>query len=94
MHSIPSVPCRRTYRQNKKNLEMCSATFGLFISFLQDRKFMLLLSLANQYCNIRGVSQCPLAACDAMRAGCLMPVTGPAFCVQSSPGSRRRKKRH
>lgn len=53
VHTL-GLPVNRMYRQNKKNLEMCSASFELFINMLQDRKFILLLALVNQYLNIRG----------------------------------------
>lgn len=42
------------YRSNKYNLRMSSVPFELFLNYLQDNKFMLLLRVVNQYLNIQG----------------------------------------
>lgn len=42
------------YRNNKYNLRMSSVPFELFLNYLQDNKFMLLLRIVNQYLNIQG----------------------------------------
>ncbi|KAG0175245.1 Transcription initiation factor TFIID subunit 5 [Apophysomyces sp. BC1034] len=41
------------YRNNKYNLRMSSVPFELFLNYLQDNKFMLLLRIVNQYLNIQ-----------------------------------------
>ena len=42
------------YRNNKYNLRMSSVPFELFLNYLQDNKYMLLLRIVNQYLNIQG----------------------------------------
>jgi transcription initiation factor TFIID subunit 5 len=42
------------FRNNKFNVKMCSYSFELMLAYLHEMKFMLLLSLINQYINIRG----------------------------------------
>lgn len=42
------------YRQNKYIMRMSSVPFELFLNYLQDNKFMLLLRIVNQYLNIQG----------------------------------------
>jgi transcription initiation factor TFIID subunit 5 len=42
------------YRNNKYSLRMSGVPFELFLNYLQDNKFMLLLRLVNQYLNIQG----------------------------------------
>lgn len=44
------------YRGNKYNLRMSSVPFELFLNYLQDNKYMLLLRIVNQYLNIQGKS--------------------------------------
>jgi transcription initiation factor TFIID subunit 5 len=44
------------YRNNKYNLRMSGVPFELFLNYLQDNKFMLLLRIVNQYLNIQGNS--------------------------------------
>eukprot|EP01104_Vermistella_antarctica_P008364 TRINITY_DN2087_c1_g1_i1.p1 TRINITY_DN2087_c1_g1~~TRINITY_DN2087_c1_g1_i1.p1 ORF type:complete len:655 (+),score=160.78 TRINITY_DN2087_c1_g1_i1:295-2259(+) len=41
------------YRSLKFNIRMCSYALELLLSFLQDHKFMLLLSVLNQYTNLK-----------------------------------------
>ncbi|KAG2177933.1 hypothetical protein INT43_003180 [Umbelopsis isabellina] len=41
------------YRQNKYIMRMSSVPFELFLNYLQDNKFMLLLRIVNQYLNIQ-----------------------------------------
>ncbi|ORZ01457.1 WD40-repeat-containing domain protein [Syncephalastrum racemosum] len=41
------------YRGNKYNLRMSSVPFELFLNYLQDNKYMLLLRIVNQYLNIQ-----------------------------------------
>jgi len=41
------------FRKNKQNLQMCSYSFELLLAFLHERKFMLLLSIINQYLDIK-----------------------------------------
>ncbi|KAG2215866.1 hypothetical protein INT45_006353 [Circinella minor] len=43
------------YRNNKYNLRMSSVPFELFLNYLQDNKYMLLLRIVNQYLNIQVV---------------------------------------
>lgn len=43
------------YRNNKYNLRMSGVPFELFLNYLQDNKFMLLLRIVNQYLNIQGI---------------------------------------
>lgn len=47
------------YRNNKYNLRMSGVPFELFLNYLQDNKFMLLLRVVNQYLNIQGNNQKP-----------------------------------
>lgn len=42
------------YRSNKYNLRMSGVPFELFLNYLQDNKYMLLLRIVNQYLNIQG----------------------------------------
>lgn len=44
------------YRNNKYNLRMSGVPFELFLNYLQDNKFMLLLRVVNQYLNIQGIN--------------------------------------
>jgi transcription initiation factor TFIID subunit 5 len=41
------------FRNNKFNVKMCTYSFELMLGYLHEMKFMLLLSLINQYINIR-----------------------------------------
>ncbi|KAI9311313.1 WD40-repeat-containing domain protein [Dichotomocladium elegans] len=41
------------YRSNKYNLRMSGVPFELFLNYLQDNKYMLLLRIVNQYLNIQ-----------------------------------------
>uniref|UniRef100_A0A6B2KZ13 TFIID subunit TAF5 NTD2 domain-containing protein n=1 Tax=Arcella intermedia TaxID=1963864 RepID=A0A6B2KZ13_9EUKA len=41
------------FREHKFNLQMCSYSFELLLAFLHDKKFMLLLSIINQYLIIK-----------------------------------------
>ncbi|KAI8888811.1 WD40 repeat-like protein [Backusella circina FSU 941] len=43
------------YRNNKYSLRMSGVPFELFLNYLQDNKFMLLLRIVNQYLNIQVV---------------------------------------
>ncbi|ORY00702.1 WD40 repeat-like protein [Basidiobolus meristosporus CBS 931.73] len=52
---VEENPLVQIYRKNKYNLKMTNVTFELFISFLQDNKFMLLLRIVNQYLNIQDI---------------------------------------
>ncbi|KAI7900010.1 WD40-repeat-containing domain protein [Cokeromyces recurvatus] len=45
----------RMYRSNKYNLRMSGVPFELFLNYLQDNKFMILLRIVNQYLNIQVV---------------------------------------
>lgn len=42
------------YRSNKYYLRMSGVPFELFLNYLQDNKYMLLLRIVNQYLNIQG----------------------------------------
>jgi transcription initiation factor TFIID subunit 5 len=44
----------RMYRENKYNLRMSGVPFELFLNYLQDNKFHVLLRNVNQYLNIQG----------------------------------------
>jgi transcription initiation factor TFIID subunit 5 len=44
----------RNLRIVKYNLRICGYAFELMMTFLQDHKFMILLSIINQYVNIKG----------------------------------------
>ena len=48
-----------TFRNNKYNLQLSSYSFELFISFLQENQFNVLLKIVNQYLNIKVVSGKP-----------------------------------
>lgn len=43
----------KMFRNAKYNISMCSYSFELLVSFLQQAQFMLLLSIINQYLNIK-----------------------------------------
>ena len=43
-----------TFRNNKYNLQLSSYSFELFISFLQENQFHVILKIVNQYLNIKG----------------------------------------
>jgi transcription initiation factor TFIID subunit 5 len=40
------------FRNNKFNLKMCNYSFELLLSYLHEMKFMMILSIVNQYLNI------------------------------------------
>jgi transcription initiation factor TFIID subunit 5 len=42
------------FRNNKFNLKMCNYSFELLLSYLHEMKFMMILSIVNQYLNITG----------------------------------------
>ncbi|KAI8976819.1 WD40-repeat-containing domain protein [Pilobolus umbonatus] len=52
-HHIRENELAQMYRNNKYNLRMSSVPFELFLNYLQDNKFMLLLRIVNQYLNIQ-----------------------------------------
>ncbi|KAI8062763.1 WD40-repeat-containing domain protein [Gilbertella persicaria] len=54
-HHIRENELARMYRDNKYNLRMSGVPFELFLNYLQDNKFMLLLRIVNQYLNIQVV---------------------------------------
>lgn len=42
------------FRDHKYNVRLCSYSFELLVSFLHEKKFMLLLSIVNRYLNVIG----------------------------------------
>lgn len=53
-HHIRENQIAQMYRNNKYNLRMSGVPFELFLNYLQDNRFMLLLRIVNQYLNIQG----------------------------------------
>ncbi|KAG0801430.1 hypothetical protein G6F22_001253 [Rhizopus arrhizus] len=54
-HHIRENEMAQIYRNNKYNLRMSGVPFELFLNYLQDNRFMLLLRIVNQYLNIQVV---------------------------------------
>ncbi|KAI8375190.1 WD40-repeat-containing domain protein [Blakeslea trispora] len=54
-HHVHENELAQMYRDNKYNLRMSGVPFELFLNYLQDNKFMLLLRIVNQYLNIQVV---------------------------------------
>lgn len=54
LHHIRENEIAQMYRNNKYNLRMSGVPFELFLNYLQDNRFMLLLRIVNQYLNIQG----------------------------------------
>ncbi|OBZ87275.1 Transcription initiation factor TFIID subunit 5 [Choanephora cucurbitarum] len=54
-HHLQENELAQMYRDNKYNLRMSGVPFELFLNYLQDNKFMLLLRIVNQYLNIQVV---------------------------------------
>jgi hypothetical protein len=49
----------KTLRRNKFTLRICSYSFELFISFLQQSNYMIILALTNQYLDLKVFSGHP-----------------------------------
>ncbi|CAO3598589.1 unnamed protein product [Absidia cylindrospora] len=64
------------YRNNKYNLRMSSVPFELFLSYLQDNRFMLLLRLVNQYINIQVVHGKLLKSAGGLELDDVIGITG------------------
>ncbi|KAI8360745.1 WD40-repeat-containing domain protein [Choanephora cucurbitarum] len=54
-HHLQENELAQMYRDNKYSLRMSGVPFELFLNYLQDNKFMLLLRIVNQYLNIQVV---------------------------------------
>ncbi|OAD69198.1 hypothetical protein PHYBLDRAFT_1237, partial [Phycomyces blakesleeanus NRRL 1555(-)] len=64
------------YRNNKYNLRMSSVPFELFLNYLQDNKFMLLLRIVNQYLNIQVVHGKLLKSAGGLEMDDVIGITG------------------
>ncbi|SAL96088.1 hypothetical protein [Absidia glauca] len=64
------------YRNNKYNLRMSSVPFELFLSYLQDNRFMLLLRIVNQYINIQVVHGKLLKSAGGLELDDVIGITG------------------
>lgn len=53
-HHLRENELAQMYRNNKYNIRMSGVPFELFLNYLQDNKFMMLLRIVNQYLNIQG----------------------------------------
>eukprot|EP01134_Creolimax_fragrantissima_P001704 CFRG1704T1 len=60
-HHLDENDLAKQYRTTKFSVEMCVGSFELFISYLHDNKFMLLLSMVNQYVSIHVFAGKPIA---------------------------------
>jgi len=56
---LTSNQIAHTWRNNRYNITMSRFSFELVVSYLQEKKFMLLLSILNQYLNIKVFSGQP-----------------------------------
>ncbi|KAI9306086.1 WD40-repeat-containing domain protein [Cunninghamella echinulata] len=64
------------YRNNKYNLRMSSVPFELFLNYLQDNRFMLLLRIVNQYINIQVVHGKLLKSAGGLELDDVIGITG------------------
>ncbi|KAK4509082.1 mitochondrial FAD carrier protein flx1 [Mucor velutinosus] len=64
------------YRSNKYNLRMSGVPFELFLNYLQDNKFMLLLRIVNQYLNIQVVHGKLLKSAGGLEMDDVIGITG------------------
>ncbi|KAI8332903.1 WD40-repeat-containing domain protein [Chlamydoabsidia padenii] len=64
------------YRNNKYNLRMSSVPFELFLSYLQDNRFMLLLRIVNQYINIQVMHGKLLKSAGGLELDDVIGITG------------------
>lgn len=55
-NDIKENPIATLYLNNKYNIRMSSIPFELFISYLQDKKFLNLIRIVNQHLNIHLVT--------------------------------------
>ncbi|KAI8969049.1 WD40-repeat-containing domain protein [Mycotypha africana] len=75
-HHILENELAQMYKNNKYNLRMSGVPFELFLNYLQDNKFMLLLRIVNQYLNIQVVHGKLLKSAGGLELDGVIGITG------------------